>query len=200
MGLAGALISSRAFARPYSGFDWASRSGSGIWISSTGRSRITSSWMRGAIRTFLSGDDCCGEPRDEIENFLFVLGMRVSSVEAWFAGRLSMPFGILVNAGPRRLTTGELSSFRACRLVLTFPVLPAALSNERGVKNLLNDRGVTGGGRLGLRRVPASDTIEGGDDGISCKEGTWTGSDRGIAEGPGVLTIVLAMNVKRRPA
>lgn len=135
-----------------------------------------------------------------MENFLLVLGVRVSSVEASFAVRFSVPLETLVNAGPRRLTTGELSSFKACRLVLTFPVLLAALSNERGVKNLLNERGVTGGGRLGLRRVPASDTIEGGDDGISCREGTWTGSDRGIAEGPGVLTIVLEMNVKRRAA
>lgn len=80
-------------------------------------------------------------------------------------------FDILVNAGPRRFRAGERISFKACRLVLTLPALFAALSAERGVKNLLKDRGVTGGGFLGLRRAPSSDTTEGGEDGTSWDEG-----------------------------
>jgi hypothetical protein len=46
-------------------------------------------------------------------------------------------------------------------------LMEEALREERGVKNLLKDRGVTGGGRFGFRRDPASDTTDGGDDGMS---------------------------------
>lgn len=75
-------------------------------------------------------------------------------------------FSVLVNAGPSRLTAGELRAIRAWRLVLT--AFPRLLScNERGVKKRLKDRGVTGGGFFGLRRKPASEVIEGGDEGIS---------------------------------
>jgi hypothetical protein len=45
------------------------------------------------------------------------------------------------------------------------------------VKNFLNERGVTGGGLLGFRRAPASDTMDGGEDGISWEESMCTGSD-----------------------
>lgn len=69
----------------------------------------------------------------------------------------------LVNAGPRRFKDVVLSSLSACRVV-TFAT---ALRDDRGVKNLLNERGVTGGGLLSFRRVPASETMDGGDDGMS---------------------------------
>lgn len=74
-----------------------------------------------------------------------------------------------MNAGPRRLTAGELRTFNACRLVFTLPAL-VLLSIERGVKNLLKDRGVTGGGLFGLCRNPASDAIDGGEEGSSWDE------------------------------
>jgi len=81
----------------------------------------------------------------------------------------------LVNAGPFLFKDVELSSLSACRLVCTS--LSAERREDRGVKNLLNERGVTGGGLLGFRRAPDSDTMDGGEDGISWEETICTGSD-----------------------
>lgn len=115
---------------------------------------------------------------EENESLRFLLGVRIISVGS---GLLIAAFNVLVKAGPRRLTAGELSAMRAWRLVLTpFPRLPLSC-NERGVKNLLKDRGVTGGGFLGLRRNPASEAIEGGEEGISWDGEQKMGSDRGTS-------------------
>lgn len=45
------------------------------------------------------------------------------------------------------------------------------------MKNFRNDLGVTGGGFFGLRRIPTSEAIEGGEDGGPCEDGGKTGSD-----------------------
>lgn len=138
-----------------------------ISISPTVFSRTRSSSTPVATRTFLSGDDCCGEPGEENESFLFRLGVLASSAKGFLGAPWCPSIDALVNAGPRRFRVGELISPNACRFVLTLLVLFAALRADRGVKNLLNERGVTGGGLLGLRRVPASETTDGGEDGIS---------------------------------
>jgi len=54
------------------------------------------------------------------------------------------------------------------------------LSAERGLKNLLKDLGVTGGGFLGFRYDPD----EGGDDGITWDELSVldSGCDKGVEE------------------
>lgn len=148
----------------HSGFGSSSRVARLASSSLTVFSSSRSSWIWDATRTFLSGDDCRGD--DEKDSFLFLLGVCGISAIA-FLGDLLSVFDALVNAGPRRFRAGELSTFKACRLVLTLPALFAALRAERGVKNLLKERGVTGGGFFGLRRAPSSDTIEGGEDGTS---------------------------------
>lgn len=58
------------------------------------------------------------------------------------------------------------------------------------MKNFRNDRGVTGGGFFGLRRKPASEAMDGGDEGISCEDGGRTGSDRGTSGRSWPTTIV----------
>jgi hypothetical protein len=61
------------------------------------------------------------------------------------------------------LTAGEVRARRACRLVVGVMELSPVGSRDRGVKNRRNDRGVTVGGFLALRRP--SEAIEGGDEG-----------------------------------
>lgn len=113
---------------------------------------------------------------EEKESFRLRGGVRTLEGSV-IGGWPSIGFGVLVKAGPRRFTAGELRFFNAWRLVLTLPE-PPELSIERGVKNFLNDRGVTVGGLFGLRRRPASDAIDGGEEGmISCSDAGRTGSD-----------------------
>lgn len=124
--------------------------------------------MGGARRTLRIGEDWGGEAGEEKDNFRFLLGVLAVSVNGLFKIPWLTVFGAfkdfaLVNAGPRRLSDVVFSSLSACRVV-TFAT---ALRDDRGVKNLLNERGVTGGGLLGFRRVPASETMDGGDDGMS---------------------------------
>jgi hypothetical protein len=139
--------------------------------------------MAVARRTFLIGEDCGGEPGEEKDSFRFLLGVFAVSVKGLFRIPRVIVFDTsealaLVNAGPRLFKDVVLSSLNACRLACTLPNV--ALRADRGVKNLLNERGVTGGGLLGFRRVPASETIEGGDEGMSWVKAWWcTGSDRG---------------------
>jgi hypothetical protein len=140
---------------------------------------------------------------DEKDSFLFLLGVRVTSVNGLF--RIPWPtlFDVFafVKAGPSLFNVVELSSCKACRFVLTLPKLFALLRADRGVKNLLNERGVTGGGFFSLRRVPASDTTDGGEEGISCEEAKWTGSDRGTSLRPRELSIVHGqINCSRKEA
>lgn len=140
-------------------------------------------------RTFLRGEDCNGEAAEEKECFRFRLGVPAKPGKPSF-GLQPLPAFDLVNAGPRRLTAGEFKALKAWRLVFTLLALFPLLSIERGVKNRLKDRGVTGGGFLVLRRVPASDAIEGGDDGISWDQGGQIGSDRGTSGRPGTMAIL----------
>lgn len=124
--------------------------------------------MGGARRTLRIGEDWGGEAGEEKDSFRFLLGVLAVSVNGLFKIPWLTVFGAfkdfaLVNAGPRRLSDVVFSSLSACRVV-TFAT---ALRDDRGVKNLLNERGVTGGGLLGFRRVPASETMDGGDDGMS---------------------------------
>jgi hypothetical protein len=58
------------------------------------------------------------------------------------------------------------------------------------VKNRRKDRGVTVGGFLCRRPPPASDAIEGGEDGISWDEGGKMGSDRGGSRRPETKSMV----------
>lgn len=126
---------------------------------------------------------------DEEESFRLRSG--VSAVgSSLAAGSRSIGFGVLVNAGPRRLTAGELRLLSAWRLVLTPPKLDPALSIERGVKNVLSLRGVTVGGLFGLRRTPASEAMDGGEEGKSCVDGGTTGSDLGNPDRPWQLSIM----------
>lgn len=127
--------------------------------------------MGGARRTLRIGEDCGEEPGEEKESFRFLLGVLAISVNGLFRIPWLTVFGAfrdfaLVNAGPLRFRDVVLSSLRACR-VAGIKLMAAALRDDRGVKNLLNERGVTGGGLLGFRRVPASETMDGGDDGMS---------------------------------
>lgn len=119
------------------------------WMSRTGTATSSSFWTAWRTWTFLRGDDCKGEPIEEKESFRFRVGVRVKSGAS---GLCSTALDVLVKAGPRRLTAGELRAFKAWRLVLTELALFPPSSMERGVKNRLKDRGVTGGGFLGLRR------------------------------------------------
>ena len=115
-------------------------------------------------QTFLNGDDCCGEPAgEENDSFLFLLGVRTTISRGGLSGSpCSLTWEALVKAGPRRFMLGHDSTANAWRLVRTEP-----LRVDRGVKNLLNERGVTGGGRFGLIRVAASDATDGGGVGSS---------------------------------
>lgn len=85
---------------------------------------------------------------------------------------------VLENAGPRRLTAGDVRALRACRLVVGVVKLSPVGSRDRGVKNRRNDLGVTVGGFLVLRR-PASEEMDGGDEGGS--GGGRTGSEYGTS-------------------
>lgn len=114
---------------------------------------------------------------EEKESFRFLLGVFRS------AGESSTMFclDVLLKAGPWRLRAGEWRAFKAWRFVLTVPGLELPLSFERGVKNFLSRLGVTEGCPLGLRRAPASDAIDGGDEGTSWDENWKTGSEWGIS-------------------
>lgn len=94
-----------------------------------------------------------------MDNFRFLRGVNKSSCE-WedLAGLSWVPSDILENAGPRRFNAGEHISFSMWRLGRSFPPLESAPSTERGVKNRLNDLGVTGGGFLVF--------VRGGDESI----------------------------------
>ena len=76
------------------------------------------------------------------------------------------PLGDRVKAGPSLFRVGEANSLNACRFVRTEPAL-LTLNADRGVKKRRKERGVTGGGLLGLCRVPASETTDGGEEGSS---------------------------------
>ena len=104
--------------------------------------------------------------------------MKSSGKPSW--GLLVLPaLEVLENAGPRRLTAGEVSARKAWRLVDGVVELSAVGRRERGVKNRRNDRGVTVGGFLALRRPPVSEEMDGGDEGGS--GGGRTGSERGTS-------------------
>lgn len=125
-------------------------------------------------RTLFSGDDC-GETTEENEFFRFLLGVRMKSSGNPSWGLLVLPaLEVLEKAGPRRFTAGDVRALRAWRLVVGVVELSVVGSKDRGVKNRRNDRGVTVGGLLALRRP--SEAIDGGEEGGS---GGSTGSDRG---------------------
>lgn len=126
---------------------------------------------------------------EENESFLFLAGVRITSAGSFWVVLIPEGFDARVKAGPERFSAGELRILNACRLLLTPTTLFPVLSIERGVKNLLNERGVTGGGFFGLRLGATSDAIEGGEDGSSCDEGGRTGSDFGAAGRPWFLSI-----------
>lgn len=123
--------------------------------------------MKVARWTFRRGEDWCGESAEEKENFLFLLGVRSIGVAAILLLPFSCPLKDRAKAGPSRFRVGEVSSLSACLFVRTEPALLLAFSAERGVKKRLKERGVTGGGLLGLCRVPVSETTDGGEEGIS---------------------------------
>lgn len=156
-------------------------------ISLTGTAVSSSSGTGIRIRTFLNGEDWSGE--EEKESFRLRGGVR-RPASSLTSGWLSIGFGDLVNAGPRRLTAGELRLLNAWRLDFTLPALEPLPSIERGVKNLLNERGVTVGGFLCLRRTPASEAMDGGEEGTSSEEGGITGSDLGNADRTWLLSIM----------
>lgn len=114
-------------------------------------------------RTLFSGEDCGGEATEENEFFRFLLGVRMKSSGRPSWGLLVPALEVRENAGPNRLTAGEVRARRACRLVVGVMELSPVGSRDRGVKNRRNDRGVTVGGFLALRRP--SEAIEGGDEG-----------------------------------
>lgn len=128
-------------------------------------SSFGSSRIGGATRTFLRGDEESGLSKVEV-NFLFLDGVRLTSLdkglERGWGSELS---DVRANAGPDRFRVEPAISCKARRFVLIPSSLFNALRVERGVKNLRNDLGVTGGGLLGFRQLSTSDTIDGGDDG-----------------------------------
>lgn len=153
------------------------------------------------MRTFFKGEDCSGDATEENECFLFLLGVRGKSSGRPSRVLRALPgFDDLVKAGPRRLTAGEFSARRAWRLVFTLLALLPLFNRDRGVKKRRKDRGVTVGGLFCRRPPPASDTTDGGEEGISWDERGRMGSDRGGSGRPAKRSIVCSLNPREERA
>lgn len=108
------------------------------------------------IRTLLVGEDGGGLEND---NFRFLLGVDGTFSGMVFIWLFSELLETRAKAGPSRFKADDEISPRMQRLGRLFvPCSPER--SDRGVKNLLNDLGVTGGGFLGL-----IEGADGGEDG-----------------------------------